>query len=55
MEVTRRFNGPSSIVKGGSNVPGRNLREFLLPGKTGKGSKVQFVEEAGKVITIIAK
>jgi len=58
-EVTRRFNeaynDPSSIVPGGSNIPGRNLREFFLPGVTGTGSKIQFVEEAGKVITIIAK
>ncbi|NKC16807.1 MAG: hypothetical protein GKR94_32825 [Gammaproteobacteria bacterium] len=58
-EVTRRFNDAfndsSSIVPGGSNVPGRNLREFFLPGVTGTGSKIQFVEEAGKVITIMAK
>ena len=58
-EVTKlfndAFNDPSSIVPGGSNVPGRNLREFFLPGVTGAGSKVQFVEEAGKVITIITK
>ena len=58
-EVTRRFNeafnNPASIVPGGSNVAGRNLREFFLPGVTGTGSRVQFVEEGGKVITIIAK
>jgi len=59
-EVERLFNkalnDSSSIVPGGQNVPGRNLREFFLPGgKTSTGSIIQFVEEKGKVITIFAK
>ncbi len=57
-EVKRRFNeafnDPSSIV-GPGKAPGSNLREFFLPGVTGTGSKIQFVEQGGKVITIIAK
>jgi len=57
-EVMRRFNqaynNPSSIVGPGS-VPGSTLREFFLPGVTSTGSKIQFVEKAGQVITIIAK
>jgi RHS repeat-associated protein len=57
-EVTRLFNqayrDPNSIV-GPGTVPGSNLREFFLPGVTGTGSKVQFVELNGQVITIIAK
>ena len=58
-EVIRRFNeafnDPSSIVPNGSNVPGRNVREFFLPGVTGTGSRIRFVEEAGRVISIIAQ
>jgi hypothetical protein len=57
-EVTRLFNqaynNPSSIV-GPGTVPGSNLREFFLPGVTGTGSKIQFVELNGNVITIISK
>jgi filamentous hemagglutinin len=57
-EVTQLFNqaynDPSSIV-GPGTVPGSNLREFYLPGSTGTGSKIQFVELNGKVLTIIAK
>jgi len=57
-EVTRLFNqayrDPSSIV-GPGTVPGSNLREFFLPGMTGTGSKIQFVELNGQIITIIAK
>lgn len=57
-EVTRRFNeafnDPSSII-GSGNIPGSNLREFFLPGVTGTGSKVQFVELNGKLITIIVR
>jgi len=57
-EVTRLFNQafryPSSIV-GPGKLPGSNVREFFLPGVTGTGSKIQFVEQGGKVITIIAK
>ncbi|WP_199545353.1 DUF637 domain-containing protein, partial [Paraburkholderia kururiensis] len=57
-EVTRLFNqaynDPSSIV-GPGTVPGSNLREFFLPGVTGTGSKIQFVELNGRVLTIIAK
>jgi len=48
------YNDPSSIV-GPGTVPGSNLREFYLPGVTGTGSKIQFVELNGKVLTIIAK
>ncbi len=48
-DVTRRFNkafsDPSSIVSGGSNVSGRNLREFFLLGVTGRGSKIQFINQ----------
>jgi RHS repeat-associated protein len=58
VEVMRRMNEAyqysGSIVEGGSTA-GRNMREFFLPGVTSTGSKIQFVEEAGKVITIIAK
>lgn len=50
----RAYNDPSSIV-GPGTVPGSNLREFYLPGVTGTGSKIQFVELNGKVLTIIAK
>jgi RHS repeat-associated protein len=57
-EVIRRFNeafnDPSSII-GPGNVPGSNLREFFLPGVTSTGSRIQFVEKAGNIITIIAK
>jgi len=57
-EVIRRFNqsfnDPSSIV-GPGRLPGSNVREFFLPGVTGTGSKVQFVEQGGRVITIIAR
>ena len=57
-EVTQLFNqaynDPSSIV-GPGTVPGSNLREFYLPGVSGTGSKIQFVELNGKVLTIIAK
>ena len=53
--INKALNDSSSIVPDGSNVPGRNLREFFLPGNTGAGSKVQFVEQAGKVITFITK
>jgi RHS repeat-associated protein len=57
-EVARLFNqafrDPSSIV-GPGKLPGSNVREFFLPGVTGTGSKIQFVEQGGKVITIIAK
>jgi hypothetical protein len=57
-EVARLFNqafrDPSSIV-GPGKLPGSNVREFFLPGVTGAGSKIQFVEQGGKVITIIAK
>ncbi|OLL30936.1 filamentous hemagglutinin [Burkholderia sp. SRS-W-2-2016] len=57
-EVTQLFNqaynNPSSIV-GPGTVPGSNLREFYLPGITGTGSMIQFVELNGKVLTIIAK
>ncbi|WP_231337633.1 two-partner secretion domain-containing protein [Paraburkholderia sprentiae] len=57
-EVTQLFNqaynDPSTIV-GPGTVPGSNLREFYLPGVTGTGSKIQFVELNGKVLTIMAK
>jgi RHS repeat-associated protein len=57
-EVTRLFNkaynDPSSIV-GQGNIPNSNIRELFLPGVTGTGSKIQFIEVGGKVITIIAK
>jgi hypothetical protein len=57
-EVTRRFNeaynDPGSIV-GPGKTPGSTVREFFLPGVTSAGSKIQFVEQGGKVITIIAK
>lgn len=57
-ELTRRFNdafkNPATIV-GPGKTPGSNLREFFLPGVTGTGSKIQFSELNGKVITIIAK
>lgn len=57
-EVIRRFNqsfnDPSSIV-GPGRLPGSNVREFFLPGVTGTGSKIQFVEQSGRVITIIAR
>ncbi|MEN9855580.1 MAG: hypothetical protein RL186_1306 [Pseudomonadota bacterium] len=57
-EVVRRFEAayrdPSSIF-GPGKVPGSNVREFFLPGVTGTGSKITFVEKQGKVITIIAK
>lgn len=57
-EVARRFNeafnDPASIVSPGK-TPGSNLREFFLPGKTSTGSKIQFVEKDGKIITIIAE
>ncbi|WP_340525182.1 hypothetical protein [Cupriavidus necator] len=58
IKVTRllneAYNNPLSIVGPGA-VPGSNLREFYLPGVTGTGSKIQFVELNGKVLTIIAK
>jgi uncharacterized protein RhaS with RHS repeats len=50
----KAYNNPASIV-GPGNLPGSNLREFFLPGVTGTGSKIQFVEQGGKVITIIAQ
>jgi RHS repeat-associated protein len=57
-EVARLFNqafrDPLSVV-GPGKLPGSNVREFFLPGVTGTGSKIQFVEQGGKVITIIAK
>ncbi len=57
-EVIRRFNDafndPGSIV-GPGRVPGSNMREFFLPGVTGTGSKIRFVESNGKLITIIVK
>jgi len=57
-EVIRRFNqaynDPSSIV-GAGRIPGSNIRQFFLPGTTGTGSTIEFVEQAGNVITIIAK
>jgi filamentous hemagglutinin len=40
---------------GPGKLPGSNVREFFLPGVTGTGSKIQFVEQNGKVITIMAK
>ncbi|MDO8051427.1 NBR1-Ig-like domain-containing protein [Janthinobacterium sp. SUN211] len=56
-EVTRLFNNAyrdsSTIVP--SSVPGRTMHEFFLPGVTSTGSKIQFVEEEGRVITIISK
>lgn len=48
------YSNPSSIV-GPGTVPGSNLREFYLPGITGTGAKIQFVELNGKILTIIAK
>jgi hypothetical protein len=48
------YNNPASIVGVGA-IPGSNLREFFLPGVTGTGSIIQFVELNGRVITIIAK
>ncbi len=57
-EVSRLFNeaynNPASIV-GSGKLPGSNMREFFLPGVTGTGSKIHFVEQNGKVITIMAK
>ncbi|GHC31988.1 hypothetical protein GCM10010082_27880 [Kushneria pakistanensis] len=57
-EVTRlfneAFNNPASVV-GADKLPGSNMREFFLPGVTGTGSKIQFVEQNGKVITIMAR
>ncbi len=57
-EVTRLFNeaynNPASIIEQG-NLSGSNVREFFLPGVTGTGSNIEFVEQNGKVITIIAK
>ncbi|WP_323072101.1 hypothetical protein [Mycetohabitans endofungorum] len=50
----KAYSNPSSIV-GPGTVPGSNLREFYLPGVTGTGAKIQFVELDGKVLTIIAK
>jgi filamentous hemagglutinin len=57
-EVTRLFNqayNDSSSIVGPGKAPGSNLREFFLPGVTGTGSLIQFVELNGQVITIIAK
>jgi RHS repeat-associated protein len=57
-EVTRLFNeaynNPATIISSGK-LPGSNVREFFLPGVTGTGSKIHFVEQNGKVITIMAK
>ncbi|MBO9353019.1 hypothetical protein GG851_03365 [Bordetella petrii] len=57
-EVIGRFNqaynDPSSII-GAGRIPGSNIRQFFLPGTTGTGSTIEFVEQGGKVITIIAK
>jgi filamentous hemagglutinin len=57
-EVTRLFNeaynNPTTII-GPGKLPGSNVREFFLPSVTGTGSKIQFVEQNGKIITIIAK
>ncbi|MCD0505062.1 hypothetical protein [Bordetella petrii] len=57
-EVISRFNqaynDPSSII-GAGRIPGSNIRQFFLPGTTGTGSTIEFVEQAGNVITIIAK
>ncbi len=57
-EVAKLFNqayrDPSFIVEPGK-VLGSNLREFFLPGVTGTGSKIQFIEKDGQVLTIIAK
>jgi hypothetical protein len=50
----RALNNPNSIV-GPGRVPGSNEREFFLPGATGTGSKITFVELNGVVITIMAK
>ncbi|WP_338860683.1 hypothetical protein [Mycetohabitans rhizoxinica] len=47
------YSNPSIVDPG--TVPGSNLREFYLPGITGAGAKIQFVELNGKVLTIIAK
>jgi filamentous hemagglutinin len=56
--VTRLFNeaynNPATIV-GPGKLPGSNVREFFLPGVTGTGSKIQFVEQNGRVITIMAQ
>lgn len=57
-EVAELFNkaySDSASILGPGAVPGSNLREFYLPGSTGTGSKIQFVELNGKVLTIIAK
>jgi filamentous hemagglutinin len=48
------YNDPASIV-GAGTVPGSVVREFFLPGVTGTGSTIQFVELNGKVLTIIAR
>jgi len=57
-EVMRLFNeaynNPATII-GPGKLPGSNMREFFLPGVTGTGSTIQFVEQNGNVITIMAK
>jgi hypothetical protein len=58
LEVMKRFNraynDPASII-GPGHSPGSFVREFFLPGITGSGSVVQFVEQGGRVITIIVR
>ncbi|VFR79399.1 Putative large exoprotein involved in heme utilization or adhesion of ShlA/HecA/FhaA family [plant metagenome] len=57
-EVVRLFNkalqNPATIV-GEGKMPGSYMREFFLPGVTGTGSKIVFVEKNGTIITIMAK
>ena len=56
-EVTRLFNeayNDASTIVGPGRLPGSNVREFFLPGVTGTGSKIQFVEHNGRIITIMA-
>jgi hypothetical protein len=57
-EVMRLFNQAyqdSSSIVGPGSVAGSNIREFFLPGVTSTGSKIQFIEKQGQVITIMAK
>jgi filamentous hemagglutinin len=57
-EVERLFNQAfrdPATISGSGRAPGSNMREFFLPGITGTGSKIQFVELNGEVITIMAK
>jgi len=52
--LNETYANPNTIV-GPGRLPGSNLRELFVPGVTGTGSVLQFVEQGGNVITFIVR